>query len=277
MDVVQYCWGDVMKEYNIGKYLRAKRNERELTQADLAKEFGVTYQAVSRWENNDSIPDIETLVMIADFYEVSLDDIIGRSKLVKLEQNSSMSHYGYLFVFIYLLLQLLGSSGFYLIYRSLPIIWDVVGVIIFFIFYAFSVLVYFGYYYIISSKSEESKWFIEVALRGTYLVSILNAIIMFNLLYRPLRMNGFDHSEILFVQLLVLHLIPIMTYITMHYVIYRIKFKRLAISFYRYLFPIKRRVIKWFLIIVLLLILPFDYLGMSAMFSILIFLIFAFV
>lgn len=265
-----------MKENNIGLYLRAKRNERKLTQTDLAKKFGVTYQAVSRWENNDSIPDIETLVMIADFYEISLDDIIGRNQNVKYEDKTSMSHYGYLFIFIYLLLQLLGSGGLYLVYGSLPIIWHIAGFVSFFIFYAFSVLVFFGYYYIFTNKSEESKWFIEFAFRGTYIISILNAIILFNILYRPLRINGYNHSEILFAQLLILHLIPVITYVILQYVIYQMKSKRLTISFYRHLFPKKRRVIKWVLIVAMLLFIPIDYGGMSPTFSVIIFLIFAF-
>ena len=45
----------------IALYLQTKRKEKGVTQAELAKELGVTYQAVSRWENGKSIPDIDTL------------------------------------------------------------------------------------------------------------------------------------------------------------------------------------------------------------------------
>jgi len=73
-------WVEVMKVENkkIGKYLLQKRKEESKTQKDIADDLGVTYQAVSRWENGDSIPDIETLCMIADMYHVSVDEILQR-------------------------------------------------------------------------------------------------------------------------------------------------------------------------------------------------------
>ena len=67
----------------IGCYLLRKRKEVGKTQKELADHFGVTYQAVSRWENGESIPDIETLAMIADFYDVSIDEILQREVKVK--------------------------------------------------------------------------------------------------------------------------------------------------------------------------------------------------
>ena len=68
-----------MENEKIGKYLQNKRNELGITQADLEKEMGVTFQAVSRWENLYSIPDIETLCLIADMYHVSVDEILQRN------------------------------------------------------------------------------------------------------------------------------------------------------------------------------------------------------
>jgi transcriptional regulator with XRE-family HTH domain len=62
----------------IGCYLLNKRKELGKTQKEIADEFGVTYQAVSRWENGDSIPDIETLGLLADYYDVSIDEILQR-------------------------------------------------------------------------------------------------------------------------------------------------------------------------------------------------------
>ena len=62
----------------IGKYLQQKRKDQNMTQADLAKKLNVTYQAVSRWETGDSIPDIQTLSSLADLYKVSIDEILQR-------------------------------------------------------------------------------------------------------------------------------------------------------------------------------------------------------
>lgn len=68
-----------MENKKIGKYLLQKRKEEAKTQKEIADELGVTYQAVSRWENGDSIPDIETLCLIADLYHVSVDEILQRN------------------------------------------------------------------------------------------------------------------------------------------------------------------------------------------------------
>lgn len=70
-----------MDTKKIGRYLLKKRKEEEKTQKEVAHELGVTYQAVSRWENGDSLPDIETLCLIADMYHVSLDEILQRERL----------------------------------------------------------------------------------------------------------------------------------------------------------------------------------------------------
>lgn len=43
--------------------------------------MGVTYQAVSRWENGDSIPDLDSLSNLADFYKISIDEILQRNKI----------------------------------------------------------------------------------------------------------------------------------------------------------------------------------------------------
>lgn len=77
-----------MDNKRIGHYLLKKRKEETKTQKEVADELGVTYQAVSRWENGDSIPDIETLCMIADMYHVSVDEILQRNP--KPEEKSQM-------------------------------------------------------------------------------------------------------------------------------------------------------------------------------------------
>jgi transcriptional regulator with XRE-family HTH domain len=70
-----------MENKKIGKYLLQKRKEEAKTQKEVADDLGVTYQAVSRWENGDSIPDIETLCMIADMYHVTIDEILQRESV----------------------------------------------------------------------------------------------------------------------------------------------------------------------------------------------------
>ena len=60
--------------------LRRLRRERDLTQEALADFLGVSFQAVSKWERGESYPDFELLPVIADFFSVSTDDLLGVDK-----------------------------------------------------------------------------------------------------------------------------------------------------------------------------------------------------
>ena len=52
------------------------RLERKLTQEQLANQLGVSRQAVSNWENNKNLPDLELIIAISKLFSVSLDDLI---------------------------------------------------------------------------------------------------------------------------------------------------------------------------------------------------------
>ena len=51
------------------------RKLRQLTQEDIAEAVGVSRQAVAKWESGDTIPDIEKCRLLAELFEVSLDDL----------------------------------------------------------------------------------------------------------------------------------------------------------------------------------------------------------
>lgn len=59
---------------NIGAF----RKESGLTQNQFAEQLGVTYQAVSKWENGKSAPDVGLLPKIADIFACSLDELFSR-------------------------------------------------------------------------------------------------------------------------------------------------------------------------------------------------------
>ena len=59
--------------------LKQLRIEKNIKQQDLAKALNVTKQSVSNWENNKRLPDINTLIQLADFYNCSLDYLFGIS------------------------------------------------------------------------------------------------------------------------------------------------------------------------------------------------------
>lgn len=57
----------------IGTRIRLLRKEKGISQDALARQLGVTYQAVSKWENGSTMPDITMLPIIARFFTVSID------------------------------------------------------------------------------------------------------------------------------------------------------------------------------------------------------------
>ena len=70
---------------NIGDNLKQLRLQKGLTQEQLADVFGVSAQAVSRWENNTSYPDITLLPGLAIYFNTSVDAIVGMDEIRKEE------------------------------------------------------------------------------------------------------------------------------------------------------------------------------------------------
>ena len=64
----------------LGENIRRLRTEKGLTQEQFGYEMGVSAQAVSRWENGATYPDITMLPMIADFFDTTLDALMGRGR-----------------------------------------------------------------------------------------------------------------------------------------------------------------------------------------------------
>ena len=65
-----------MDQKKTGQFLKTLRNEKGITQEQLAKHFNVSNRTVSRWETGSNLPDISLLVEIADFYDVDVREII---------------------------------------------------------------------------------------------------------------------------------------------------------------------------------------------------------
>lgn len=64
-----------------GDRLKELRGERKLTRGDLADRLKVSYSTVSKYETNVRFPDKETLILLADFFDVSLDYLLCRSNI----------------------------------------------------------------------------------------------------------------------------------------------------------------------------------------------------
>ena len=57
----------------VGKNLSALRKKHKLTQIELAEKFNYSDKAVSKWEQGATLPDLDTLKQLCDFYGVSID------------------------------------------------------------------------------------------------------------------------------------------------------------------------------------------------------------
>ena len=68
-----------MKE-TFGQRLSRLRKEKGFTQEDIASQVTISPQAVSKWENDISSPDISTLGQLADLLGVSVDELLGREE-----------------------------------------------------------------------------------------------------------------------------------------------------------------------------------------------------
>lgn len=64
---------NIMKEINISKNITDLRKKKGITQEQLAVALNISPQAVSKWETNTSQPDTQTLPLIAEYFETSID------------------------------------------------------------------------------------------------------------------------------------------------------------------------------------------------------------
>jgi len=68
---------------NFGKIISELRKQKNITQEEMAAELGVTATAVSKWENGYTLPDILMLCALADYFRVTTDELLGRTKAWK--------------------------------------------------------------------------------------------------------------------------------------------------------------------------------------------------
>ena len=64
---------------SFGELVRELREDKKMTQKDLAKKICVTIGTISNYETDQHFPDVEKLVMIADCFDVTIDYLLGRT------------------------------------------------------------------------------------------------------------------------------------------------------------------------------------------------------
>ena len=76
---------------NFSRNLLSLRKSKGLSQVQLAEILGYTDKAVSKWEKNETIPDITSLSAIADYFNITVDDLISNRNVVK-KSNKKRTH-----------------------------------------------------------------------------------------------------------------------------------------------------------------------------------------
>lgn len=61
-----------------GEALKYQREMAELSQLELANKTGISHQNINRWEKGEVLPNIDFCVKLADFYGITLDELINR-------------------------------------------------------------------------------------------------------------------------------------------------------------------------------------------------------
>lgn len=106
-----------------GVRLKQARQDKKLTQENVAQELNVSRQTISSWENERSYPDIDSLIRLSDFYHLSLDQLLKedtgmKEEIQKKEQLAKInkvwlgSFLVNLLVLIIILLNLTGNTFF---------------------------------------------------------------------------------------------------------------------------------------------------------------------
>lgn len=82
---------------SLGERIYKLRTEKNLSQGDLADRLEVSRQSVSKWENNNAVPDLDKIIALSEIFEVSLDELVkGKTTTVEnaddMPQNRIESH-----------------------------------------------------------------------------------------------------------------------------------------------------------------------------------------
>ena len=70
----------MQNNFNIGKNISHYRKINNLTQVELADKLNISMQAVSKWEQGITFPDISLLPAIADIFNISIDELFGKKQ-----------------------------------------------------------------------------------------------------------------------------------------------------------------------------------------------------
>ena len=87
------------EEMELGKQIKKHRQEVQLSQEKLADRVYVSRQTISNWENDKSYPDVNSLVLLSEIFQISLDNLIKgdievMKDVIQKEEIEKMNRYG---------------------------------------------------------------------------------------------------------------------------------------------------------------------------------------
>ena len=65
----------------LGKRIQYYRKRKQLTQEELAEKLMVSRQAISRWESDNNEPDVKTLLILANIFEITVDELVRENEV----------------------------------------------------------------------------------------------------------------------------------------------------------------------------------------------------
>ena len=71
------------------KNLKKLRNEMGISQRQLGEQIGVSQQSINKYDNHEIEPDIQTLIQMADYFETSVDYLVGHTENRHIIENTS--------------------------------------------------------------------------------------------------------------------------------------------------------------------------------------------
>lgn len=63
----------------LGEKLKKSRHIKGISQSEVAKYLNISRQSISKWENDNGYPDLDNLIHLSDYYEISIDDLLKES------------------------------------------------------------------------------------------------------------------------------------------------------------------------------------------------------
>lgn len=63
--------------------MRETRQKKGVSQSTVAEHLNISRQSISKWENNSSYPDLDNLVRLSEYYEVTVDDLLKENQGLK--------------------------------------------------------------------------------------------------------------------------------------------------------------------------------------------------